>query len=176
MLARATKHIIAQARHTTIISRSPQHLGDTVDQASVTAIVCNWEQPTQFLAAIRDSADADGPYELRLCWLHTSGRQTLHRLLEFLDAQRPPCSVFHIRSATLPAPNRPPQPLADLVENLTHLNYRQIILGFKYSPTGTRWLTHDEICAGPLKALELRTPRYVIGTIRPWSDRPQTSN
>ena len=47
-----------------------------------------------------------------------------------------------------------------------HIAYRQVLLG----SMGDRWLTHEEISAGVLDAVEADLPLCVIGERKGWSD------
>ena len=46
--------------------------------------------------------------------------------------------------------------------------YRQIVLGFVLEGEGARWLTHDEISEGVLKAIDEDAGLSTIGVTRPW--------
>jgi hypothetical protein len=50
--------------------------------------------------------------------------------------------------------------------------YRLVILGFMWDGQHARWLTHDEIADGAVKAVAADGERCIIGTIEPWDRRP----
>lgn len=52
--------------------------------------------------------------------------------------------------------------------------YHIVVLGFVRGtyPAPARWLTHAEICDGILGALRSRAPLTIVGTVRPWDERP----
>ncbi|NLG69565.1 MAG: hypothetical protein GX496_08420 [Firmicutes bacterium] len=52
------------------------------------------------------------------------------------------------------------------------MRYREVILGFVVEPSGSRWLTHDGISPGVLEAIDRDAPRWIVGTVEPWSARP----
>lgn len=50
--------------------------------------------------------------------------------------------------------------------------YQEVFLGFKKEPEGSRWLTHEEISAGVVKAFAAGERRQIIGQIEPYEERP----
>lgn len=52
------------------------------------------------------------------------------------------------------------------------IRYRQVILGFVIEGGRSRWLTHQEISDGVLKAVHQDAAWSVVGTVEPWSMRP----
>lgn len=52
------------------------------------------------------------------------------------------------------------------------VEYREAILGFVREGHSSRWLTHSEISAGVLAAVDSARPRTVVGVVEPWSERP----
>ncbi|MCA1039271.1 hypothetical protein LCM00_07180 [Bacillus infantis] len=52
------------------------------------------------------------------------------------------------------------------------LKWMRIILGFRFEEDTARWLTHDEISEGVLKAISLKAPLYTVGVTEPWEKRP----
>ena len=50
--------------------------------------------------------------------------------------------------------------------------YQEVFLGYMADRDTTRWLTHDEISDGVLRAAKSGSPREIIGQIEPYEERP----
>ena len=50
--------------------------------------------------------------------------------------------------------------------------YRTVVLGWRPSTNGTRWLRNQEIARGVIDALSSEERGSVVGIATPWSDRP----
>lgn len=61
---------------------------------------------------------------------------------------------------------------AAVAEGLANCRLRQVVLGFKVEPGGSRWLTNAEISDGVLSAVTGDLAHSVVGQVAPWSARP----
>ena len=59
-----------------------------------------------------------------------------------------------------------------VMQGLPHIRYRQVLLGFVHDDGVSRWLTHEEICAGVLRAAAGDDVVTVAGQVEPWKLRP----
>ena len=105
-------------------------------------------------------------------WVHSHAEVFSTKLLAYLGKHNPDAVVVHVLgSASLQREGIADRMLTtDFVDRLP--NYRQAVLGFKREGDGARWLTHEEICAGVMHALDMAERRYVVGTVEPWNLRP----
>ena len=59
-----------------------------------------------------------------------------------------------------------------VMQGLPHIRYRQVLLGFMHQHGVSRWLTHEEICAGVVRAAAGDDVVTVAGQVEPWKLRP----
>jgi hypothetical protein len=79
---------------------------------------------------------------------------------------------FHVLGSAADDPSQPDDARRSRFAALSDLVYHEVILGFIVDRGTSRWLTHDEISAGVLAAIDRGAPRSIVGTTRPWSARP----
>ena len=90
-----------------------------------------------------------GPLELAVCWIHTDAPEAPGIVARSLAPGARCVQVFGTRRWAL----------ADVP---LHVAYREVLLG----AVGDRWLTHEEISAGVLAAIDADEPCRVVGERR----------
>ncbi|MGH8190945.1 MAG: hypothetical protein ACREP2_05815 [Rhodanobacteraceae bacterium] len=175
MLLGASKVLAARSRHLTSIARTEDSL-QRLD-AEIARAECvhhmhalDWSQPATFVRAIADRVREVGDPELVLAWLHDDRVGPL--LANAIAPARGHCDFYQIRgsAAANPAANIESPPFAQSVPG--NIDFHQIVLGFRIEGGGSRWLHDDEISAGVLAAMEGGKVVAVVGTVEPWSRRP----
>ena len=144
MLAATTRALADRGHAVTCIARRAADLGDGVRVEPV-----DYRDPVALHDVLARSTEARGPLELAVCWIHTDAPEAPRIVADTLAAGARLVQVFGTRV----------WPLADVP---SHVAYRQVLLG---SADG-RWLNHEEISAGVLKAVDTDRPVTVVG------DRP----
>lgn len=139
--------------------------------AAINPISVDYASADGFTRALSAATAAHGPVTLAVAWIHPTAPHALPAAARTLAAAGP-LRLFHILGSSAAV-----QPLPDgaaATRNEPGILYRRIILGFIPDPTGgpSRWLTHDEITTGILRAIELDARETTIGTTTPWSARP----
>ena len=135
--------------------------------STVSGVRVDYRESDHVVASLRDVQAADGPFDLAICWIHGSAPAAPTLVM----AQMPPGSTFlHVLGSGAADPARGDErrelaPAAGVV-------YRQVVLGFVVEGDRSRWLTHAEIAAGVLEAIDDDAPRVVVGTVEPWDARP----
>lgn len=117
--------------------------------------------------ALQSAHDAWGPFDPVVVRMTLQDDEPLANLTGTLHGSQGerPWRLFHVRSsAASRRQDLPPVPPS--------CRYRQIILGFVLEGDGARWLTHSEIFAGTLAAVDEDAPYRVIGVVEPWDRRP----
>ena len=173
MLSAAARHMAQTAPGAiAVMSRRADTFSfdDPALDSRTTAHPVNWQDQAAFLATLDAVASEHGPFTRALVWMH--GRDDPLRahiahhmaedgvLMEVLgSAASRPGAFGDIRVRQMQA-----QP---------HIRYRQVLLGFAHDDGRSRWLTHDEICAGAIAALSSDETVTVAGQVEPWALRPQ---
>jgi molybdopterin-guanine dinucleotide biosynthesis protein A len=141
MLAGLTRAFAARGHAVTSIARRPAELG-----AGVTSLPLDYRETEALAAALTEAVEARGPLELAVCWIHTDAPAVPGVVAAALAPGARLVQVFGTRV----------WPLDDVP---LHVAYRRALLGSKEG----RWLTHDEISAGVLEAIDADLPTWIVG-------------
>ena len=171
MLAGASVALAARTEHVTSVARTRRSLAalDAVIADSGCGCVhhtlsLDWHAPERFLGEIERHVTATALPDLVVAWIHDD--ELALRLPETLATpDRPPTFVHVVGSASGSARAVAAAARHRLERRQTAVRYRQVILGANRSGGGVRWLTHHEISAGVLEAMERGQARFVVGTV-----------
>ncbi len=141
MLASATRALAERGHPVTSIARRSAALG-----GGVTPIALDYRDTDELRAALVLAAESRGPIELAVCWIHTDAPEAPAAIADALAPGARLVQVFGTRAWAL---DRVP----------VHVAYRQVLLGSRDG----RWLTHEEISAGVLAAVDADRPVSVVG-------------
>ncbi|MFD0618939.1 short-chain dehydrogenase [Paenibacillus sp. GCM10027629] len=98
---------------------------------------------------------------------HSTAPDALRTIIDDMNQDQSSFTLFHILGSG-----------SDVQEVKKGLNvpstfhYYQIKLGFVIEHNQSRWLTHDEISNGVIRAIQEKNQLTVVGTLEPWSMRP----
>ena len=173
MLAAATLELYQQSNSLTCLARTKASLGRVCaalgDTTRLHTEAVDYQDAAAFMQII-ETAWQRKPFDLVVVWMHSSGGESLKRLLGFLSWQSRPVKLFHVLGSAAGDPSKKTD--AHGFTPGASLLYHQIILGFQLTASGSRWLSHEEMSEGTLRAVELAQDVYTIGTVSPWSARP----
>ena len=141
MLAAATRALADRGQVVTCIARRDVRPGD-----GVTVEPVDYREPELLRDALARATTTRGPIELAVCWIHTDAPEAPRIVAAALAPGARLVQVFGTR-------------LWPLVDVPLHVAYRQVLLGKRDG----RWLTHEEISSGVLKALVADRPVAVVG-------------
>lgn len=144
MLAPAARALTTRGHAVTCIARRGSDLGSGVVVEQV-----DYRNGVQLREALARATQSRGPIELAVCWIHTDAPDVPRIVADALAPGARLVQVFGTRV----------WPLADVP---LHVAHRQVLLG----SVGGRWLNHEEISSGVLKAVDADRPLTVVG------DRP----
>lgn len=133
MLRKATLWLAGHSCACHVAARSPG--GDW--PANVLPHPVNWREDLSALARLAP--------EIALIWHHRDGAAQVRRLEAALAEN--PCLILRVEGSASLSPLRGP-----LTQSLGQAVLARVVLGAK----GSRWLTHDEISAGAIEAMERR--------------------
>lgn len=107
-----------------------------------------------------------GPFHRAVVWIHSVATEA-----PFVVAKAVTGPYFHVLGSATADPSRPD---TDRQENFSSLgtDYREVILGFRLTLRGSRWLTHAEISTGVWQAMKEDARRMIVGTVEPCSAWP----
>ncbi|WP_284140194.1 MULTISPECIES: short-chain dehydrogenase [unclassified Virgibacillus] len=116
-------------------------------------------------AGVKKAFSIHGAPELIISWIHSSAPYALPTIIRERANDSLPWKLFHVQgSSSYFVKERLTVP-----ENCT---YRRVYLGFIVENEQSRWLTHDEISEGVMKAIRTDASETIVGTLQPWNKRP----
>ena len=168
MLAKVSIWLSENGYHVSVIGRNPEKMQRLMDQnpAQLTPVLVDYTNTKELAEQLHHVQQQNGPIHLMVAWIHSIGTQVIPCLME---------SLSHSQSWKLVQVNGSSSKLANIKAKTAvppHVDYHQILLGFKIEGGLSRWLTHDEISDGVLKAIQENKSKHIIGTITPWEKRP----
>ena len=169
MLSGVTVWLAEQGHTVSVISRHPErftmvNIGS--DLGRINPIAVDYRESDTLRQRISEAISVFGPIELAILWIHTDAPEAFGIIAdEISEHENGSWPLIHVRgSRAYLHPESPPVPPNCL--------YRQVILGFVAGESGSRWLTHDEISGGVIRAIQTDSERTVVGTFEPWERRP----
>lgn len=141
MLASLATFLARRGHLVTVIARHSIPLGE-----GVAVVQADYRDTDALREALVRATESRGPIEIAVGWIHTDAPNAPRILADALATGARFVQVFGTRVWPLEA-----VPL--------HFAYRQVLLG---SIEG-RWLTHEEISAGVLEAIDADKPIFIVG-------------
>lgn len=160
-----------------VVARRRQRLADMERATAGTGgrihpIALDYRDALALTAALADAMSDNGRVDLAVAWIHgTAPEAPLAVARAVADPERP-VPYFHVLGSAAADPSRPDPERRARFAAVPGIAYHEVILGFVLTAQGSRWLTDEEISSGVLRALEAGEPRYIVGTVEPWSARP----
>ncbi|WP_416144333.1 short-chain dehydrogenase [Planococcus koreensis] len=163
MLSKASVWLSENGYHVSVIGRNPEKMQQLLEQNPVQLIpvLVDYTNTEELAEQIRSIQKKNGPIELVVAWVHSTGPHAIPCVLEMLAANQP-VAFFHVNGSS--------SNLKDIKAKTSvpkHVLYHQIQLGFKIENGISRWLKHDEISQGVIDAVLSGKPESVIGTTDP---------
>ena len=141
MLRGTTRALAARGHPVTSVARRPTEIA-----CGVAPLAVDYRDGEALAAALERAVAERGPLELAVCWIHTDAPAVPGLVAAVLAPGARLVQVFGTRRWPL---SPVPLPIA----------YREVLLG----ASDERWLTHEEIAAGVLAAIDADEPCRVVG-------------
>lgn len=175
MLRGVSIHLAERGHTVTVVARRRTRLRAVARAASgalgsIVPMPLDYRDSTALRAALLDVQLAHGPISLVVCWTHSIAPVAPEIVAAAVRPGEPPCRFFHVLGSATADPSRSGD--GERFAGRAGLHYRQVILGFVRERGRSRWLTHEEISAGVIGAIEHDRPRTVVGVTEPWPLRP----
>ena len=167
-LASTTNLLSSVARTKRSLSALDTALGDF--KGTHHHLQLDWSNPNDFINTLSTHIQRVGAPSLVLAWLHDDYLGI--ELARCCSSPTTSCDFFQVRGSAAAAPHKNASSFAQEFQALPGINFHQIILGFKRTPTGSRWLTNAEISAGTLRAIKEALPLSIVGIVEPWDEAP----
>lgn len=166
MLADLTLAMCGRAGQVSALARNAARLNALASRRqNLTPLVCDYSRTQALRDTLANVCRERGPIDLAICWVHAHAADAMDTIAAALA---PGATVVHVRSSEGQASGADD---ADGRLRARHraLRWQVVRLGFKLDLSGgqprARWLTHAEICAGVLDAVENGAVSTVVGLV-----------
>lgn len=169
MLAAATRWIMRHAEHVTIIGRSQNRLArihEAEGAERATVVPLDYRNSTDLRVCLQEAARTHGPIDLVVAWIHSTAPDAIAVIAEEVGRPAAVWRFIHVKGsasdlAAIRAEVQMPHGCA----------YRQVMLGYQADAGRSRWLTHQEVSDGVIRAI-VEDSDVTVGQLEPWSARP----
>lgn len=165
MLSAVTLTLARLYTRVTVVSRGARRYVDRVETPLRQRLVpcpVDYHDTAVLIRSLETRQEDDGPFELAVCWIHSSARGAPEAVARCVGSVGRPCRFAHVRSSTgRNVPGRRAGAMA-LIQNIV---YQEIVLGASVRGYRMRWLSDEEISRGVLEAIRSGRPRFVVGSL-----------
>ncbi|PZN13228.1 MAG: short-chain dehydrogenase [Bacillota bacterium] len=177
MLRGASLGLAARGYIVSVVARGRSRLDALVRDAagragSIHPVAVDYRDTGALANALADARSRFGPIELAVVWVHSVAPAAPLAVARLVGTPEHPGRFFHVLGSATADPSRPDPRRRATFASFPNIRYREVILGFVVDGRRSRWLTHEEISAGVLAAVDADRPRFIVGTVEPWDLRP----
>jgi hypothetical protein len=174
MLRDVSLELARRGTTTSVIARSRAALQELVQESGglVNPISVDYGETDRLIREIEGAIAAHGPIALVVAWIHSDAPEAPLAVARTAAAGGHELRYVHVLGSAADDPAQPDDARRARFAAVAGLVYQEVVLGFVLERGNSRWLTHDEIAAGVLAAVDNHAPRSIVGTTRPWSARP----
>lgn len=168
MLRAASVELATRSKRLTSVARTQRSLSSLNAELARTGCIhhmlaLDWNAPDHFLAEIERHIAATEPPELVVAWIHDD--HLALRVSATLARIGHSMRFFHIIGSARTNPKHIADTLLHGLELPSNIRYHQVVLGAHRLGGQRRWLTHQEISAGVLQAVEQEQAQWIVGDL-----------
>ncbi|MCK6205821.1 hypothetical protein KZX50_10265 [Bacillus infantis] len=169
MLKRVIESLCKEGFHVSAMGRSHDHFFKMMEEISVPGdvsfIQADYYSPVQFQEGLIQAVLDRGTFDLAAVWMRSDASDSFQWLLQYIAKDDKFTELYEIKGS-----HASREPFKGL--ETSSLKWMRIILGFRFEGEKARWLTHEEISEGVLKAISLKASLFTAGVTEPWEKRP----
>lgn len=169
MLAGLCHHLARAGRTVLVVARGARRLATMADRVptdagAIVPIRVDYGKSRELAACLAAAFQEHGVPDLVVCWTHSSSPAAPRVVAEQVDRAGRRARLFHV----LPHDAGDPDAVRRRrhgFERFEKIAYRQVLLGARSERGRARWLTHAEIVAGVLRAMDRDADLHVAGRL-----------
>lgn len=177
MLRGLSLELSSRGDRVAVLARPGRRLEALVEEATsrggrIFPVPVDYADPVPLEAALEVEVHARGRFDRAVLWVHSDGPRVSEVVAKFVGGPDHPGDLLQVLGSAVADPSAPkdrPRAPPTITPGTT---WRDVVLGFVPTPTGSRWLTDPEISKGVMDALDRAKERSVVGVVEPWSARP----
>ncbi len=169
-LAAAGKTVSVAARSSGKLQRMSERAASS--PGKIVPLPVDYSSSSALAEAIAMTVAKYGRVSTAVCWIHSHSPQARRVVADMIGNKSAPPHFFDILGSAAANPQHIDECESIEFQQRRDIQYHRIILGFNITPTDSRWLTDEEICAGVLEAMKLKESVVIVGVVKPWDKRP----
>ena len=169
-LAAAGKTVSVIARNTGKLQRLSERAASS--SGKIVPLSVDYSNSNALSEAITTAVAEHGRISSAVCWIHSHSPQARRVVADLIGNESAPPHFFDILGSAAANPQHVDERDIIQLRQRRDIQYHCIILGFIITPSGSRWLTNEEICTGVLQALNSPRNEAIIGVVEPWDLKP----
>ncbi|WP_214702062.1 MULTISPECIES: short-chain dehydrogenase [unclassified Exiguobacterium] len=157
MLAGLTSYL-AIDHHVTVVGRDKEKMANVVQRNPDTChpLIVDYREEEALSSGLQRAVRQNGPFDQVIAWVHRGSGKAIQLILDHSET----AEVIHILGSRA----NPEYEKSSLCINELQL-YRQVQLGKIHEKESTRWLTHEEIVEGVIRAIKYPTDYQLVGRL-----------
>ncbi|MEL6406532.1 MAG: short-chain dehydrogenase [Chloroflexota bacterium] len=169
-LAKSSQYVSVIARDATRL----QTLRRQADQSAgdIYALPVDYRDSDALRHALKTATVRRGKFSRAVVWVHAVAPEAPFIIAQHVGEPNKIGRYIHVLSSASADPSKSDTSRKQHFGKIKTLRYSEVILGFVRTAQGSRWLSHAEISQGVLHAINMNLDHYVVGTVKPWSERP----
>ncbi|MET3695683.1 hypothetical protein SAMN05877753_102786 [Bacillus oleivorans] len=172
MLAEATGWITTNADHTIAYGRNKtrlERLEKMYGEHGLEVKELDYSDIEALKSELKTAFKQHGPIYMVVAWIHSTAPTAVPTIMKQVsELQIHQWTLILIKGSSSYLSSII-SPESDIPENCY---VKEVLLGFIYNGTTSRWLTHQEISEGVIQAIQGNKTKTVVGTLEPWEKRP----
>ncbi|MCI2429255.1 SDR family NAD(P)-dependent oxidoreductase, partial [Candidatus Acetothermia bacterium] len=142
--------------NTSVIARREPRLQELIKAARAAGgfihpVAVDVYRERELVAQLKEAIQRLGTIILVVDWASPNDSLDVAHLV---GSPQQPCDYFHVLGSSAADPSRVNPERRVRFEALPNIRYHEVILGFVIEGRRSRWLTHEEICQGVLRAID----------------------
>ncbi len=175
MLFEVSRRLAYEYDTVSVIGRNPRRFEalrrETIHlKGNLDPLILDYTDDEKLTTEIEQSIERYGDISLVVSWIHSNAPNGGSIIARILNSKNKDFRYFNILGSSSADPSK--DVIAPEYSKLSHIKYRDIILGFKIENDVSRWLMDEEISEGVLKAVNEDNAHSIIGVVEPWEKRP----
>ncbi|MGP7815724.1 short-chain dehydrogenase [Niallia sp. 01092] len=171
MLSNVSLWLMNNGYHVSVIGRNPEKMKRLIERAEndclITPILVDYQNENELNEKMEFIINKNGEIDLLIAWIHSYAKNALEIILKHNSINHNQWTLLHILGSS--------SDLLNIKRNIkvpANCFYRIVQLGFIIENNYSRWLTHEEISNGVIKAIDNANTINIIGVTEPREKRP----
>lgn len=171
MLRAVSLELVRRGHIVTVLARSAARLQDLQQAAAglegkIAPLALDYRDSDSLKAGLEGHICQHGAIMLAVIWVHSIAPDAPALIGGLVGGDGARCRFFDVQGSSRLAELREGRHRrSESMTTLPNLIYHEVVLGAVREGRGQRWLTHDEICAGVLHAVDTGPQVYVVGSL-----------